>query len=94
MISGLRDSNAGRYLQMTAPISEGSSGGGLFDINGRLIGIVSFSFSVAQNLNFAVPADSAVDLVKKALSAIKGRAAPPVELPPSMTKQWWPLFLK
>ena len=46
-------------LQTTAPISPGSSGGGLFDAGGRLIGITSFQFKDSQNLNFAIPAEIA-----------------------------------
>lgn len=41
-------------VQSTAPISHGSSGGGLFDATGRLIGITRSSRTEGQNLNFAV----------------------------------------
>lgn len=46
-------------IQTSAPISPGSSGGGLFDESGRLIGITSSTYwpGVAQNLNFAIPAN-------------------------------------
>jgi S1-C subfamily serine protease len=37
-------------------VSAGSSGGGLFDDRGNLIGIVSFTIKDAQNLNFAIAA--------------------------------------
>jgi tetratricopeptide (TPR) repeat protein len=43
-------------IQTTAPISHGSSGGGLFDSKGRLVGITAGGFEDSQNLNFAVPA--------------------------------------
>lgn len=46
------------YLQTTAPISPGSSGGGLFDAYGRLVGITTFLLAESQNLNFAIAADS------------------------------------
>lgn len=44
-------------IQFTAPISPGSSGGGLFDDKGKAIGITKASSSddKAQNINFAVP---------------------------------------
>jgi hypothetical protein len=50
-------------IQFSAPISPGSSGGGLFDLNGEAIGITAASQNIkagpqaglAQNLNFAVP---------------------------------------
>ena len=41
-------------IQTNAAISSGSSGGGLFDACGRLVGITSFS---RGNLNFAIPAE-------------------------------------
>ncbi|WP_205617010.1 trypsin-like peptidase domain-containing protein [Pelomicrobium methylotrophicum] len=57
IISALRDVTGGRYLQITAPISPGSSGGGLFDEEGRLIGLPTFYLSEGQQLNFAVPVE-------------------------------------
>lgn len=45
------------HLQTTAPISKGSSGGGLFDRRGRLMGITTFYLDGGQNLNFAIAAD-------------------------------------
>lgn len=42
-------------IQISAPISHGSSGGGLFDEQGRLVGITSAVVEDAQNLNFAIP---------------------------------------
>jgi S1-C subfamily serine protease len=56
IVSSLRDTEDGRLIQTTAPVSPGSSGGGLFNADGRLIGIVTFQYR-GQNLNFAVPAD-------------------------------------
>ena len=56
LISSLRALPIGTIIQTNAPVSKGSSGGGLFDSNGRLIGITSFIFKSGQNLNFAVPA--------------------------------------
>ncbi|MBI2296850.1 MAG: trypsin-like peptidase domain-containing protein [Betaproteobacteria bacterium] len=88
LVSGLREAAGGRYIQTTAPLSEGSSGGGLFDGEGRLIGITAFVFSAGQNLNFAAPADWAVDLAKKASRVESEASADPIELPPSLTKQW------
>lgn len=44
-------------IQTTAPISSGSSGGGLFDLNGNLVGIATSSVLGGQNLNFATSID-------------------------------------
>jgi len=54
VISGLRKLERRRLLQTSAPISPGSSGGGLFDKSGNLIGITSFRLREGQNLNFAI----------------------------------------
>ena len=94
LVSGLREAGAGPYIQITAPLSEGSSGGGLFDDKGCLIGITAFIFSAGQNLNFAAPVDWAVDLAKKASRVGSEGSADPIELPPSLTKQWRHPLLK
>ena len=57
LISSLRPRNNSLIIQTTAPISHGSSGGGLFDTDGRLIGITTFQVVDGQNLNFALPVD-------------------------------------
>jgi S1-C subfamily serine protease len=54
VISGLRRLERRRLLQSSAPISPGSSGGGLFDKSGNLIGVTSFRLREGQNLNFAI----------------------------------------
>lgn len=57
IVSGLRHNAPGQLwkIQTSAPISHGSSGGGLFDIDGRLIGITSEGIEEGQNLGFALP---------------------------------------
>jgi TonB family protein len=64
LISGLRQSPTGsiQLIQTTAPVSPGSSGGGLFDQEARLVGITTFILKESQNLNFAVPASWVVQL--------------------------------
>jgi S1-C subfamily serine protease len=57
IVSALREVRGGKMIQTSAPVSPGSSGGGLFDASARLVGIVTFQNRVGQNLNFAVPAD-------------------------------------
>lgn len=49
-------------IQTSAPISPGSSGGGLFDEQGRLIGLTTLGFMETGNLNFAVPINWLRDL--------------------------------
>jgi S1-C subfamily serine protease len=43
------------YIQIDAPISEGSSGGPIFDGKGRVIAIATLILKSGQNLNFGVP---------------------------------------
>lgn len=57
LISSLRKIPDGVVLQMTTPISPGSSGGGLFDSQGRLIGITSYYMKGGEQLNFALPVE-------------------------------------
>ena len=57
LISGLRVRNDIRYVQTTAQISPGSSGGALVDSKGALVGITTFLLKDAQNLNFAIAAE-------------------------------------
>ncbi len=57
LIAALRHENGVDLVQTTAPISRGLSGGGLFDAQGRLVGITTFYLSGSQNLNFAIAAD-------------------------------------
>jgi tetratricopeptide (TPR) repeat protein len=62
MVSSLRETTGGHYIQFTAPISSGSSGGGLFDEHAQLIGIPTYFISQGQLLNFALPVEWIVEL--------------------------------
>lgn len=62
IVSSFRRAPGGEVIQTTAPISPGSSGGGLFDAFGNLIGIVAFQSRTGQNLNFAIPAEWISDM--------------------------------
>ena len=55
IISGMRDFEGNKLLQMTASISPGSSGGPVLNSNGELIGISVSQLTEGQNLNFAIP---------------------------------------
>lgn len=56
IVSAVRDRGGRTVLQVSAPISPGSSGGPVLDESGRVIGVTVSSIRDAQNLNFAVPA--------------------------------------
>ncbi len=55
-----------RLLQVTAPMSPGSSGGVVVDAQARALGLVVGALSGGQNLNFAVPLDSIAGLANVA----------------------------
>ena len=69
LVSGFRDFRGQRVVQTSAPISHGSSGGGLFDELGGLIGITTFMIDGGQNLNFAILAEHALAPAVQPLSA-------------------------
>lgn len=62
IVSGLRTLHSAEYIQTTAAISHGSSGGGLFDDNGRLLGLTTFYLKGGEQLNFALPVEWIKDL--------------------------------
>lgn len=57
LIAGLRRRNTQSLVQITAQISQGSSGGGLFDRFGNLVGITSFILNEIQTIGFAIAID-------------------------------------
>jgi len=78
LVSGLRkaaDDKTVELVQTTAPISPGSSGGGLFDSQGRLVGVTTATRRESQNLNFAMPAEWVKDLPTRSRDALARRQA-------------------
>lgn len=69
LISALRKTGMEPIIQTDAAVSPGSSGGGLFDAQGRLIGIVTFNVQGGQNLNFALPAEWIKDAAQRGVTA-------------------------
>jgi len=57
LVSGVRRAAGLTMLQISAPISQGSSGGPLFNEYGEVIGVATLLAREGQNLNFAVPAN-------------------------------------
>lgn len=53
-ISAIYEEDGVKWVQFTAPISSGSSGGALFDDTGRVIGVTSATYIDTQNINLAV----------------------------------------
>lgn len=57
IVSGIRNFEGDNVLQITAPISPGSSGGPVLNPEGEVVGIATATFENGQNLNFAVPSE-------------------------------------
>jgi V8-like Glu-specific endopeptidase len=57
IVSAIRtiENEGGKFVQITAPISHGSSGGPLFNMVGEVVGITSAGIMGGENLNFAIP---------------------------------------
>ncbi len=55
IVSGIRIVGTDSLIQMTAPISPGSSGGPVLDGSGDVVGVSVATFKEGQNLNLAVP---------------------------------------
>lgn len=55
LISGIRDFNGRNLIQISAPISPGSSGGPVVNRNSELIGISVGGMKNGENLNFCIP---------------------------------------
>lgn len=77
IISGFRKINGQNFIQITTPISPGSSGGGLFNARGELIGITTLKIVNGESLNFAIPINEVKNIINSksvqlqmALSAI------------------------
>lgn len=66
LVSARRVMDGVAYLQISAPISAGSSGGPVLDESGRVIGVATATLTEGQNLNLAVPMSYAEGLLSVA----------------------------
>ena len=66
-IQGSSSVNTMSLIQMDASVSPGNSGGGLFNMNGELVGIVNAksSSSDAEGLGFAIPINDAIKVAQE-----------------------------
>ena len=87
IISQIRNQDGYKVVQTTAPISPGNSGGPLFNEQGEVVGIVTFTKQDtarrAQNLNYAVAIDEARSLLGK--SDYEDKVVPGMEPPAYMS---------
>jgi hypothetical protein len=72
IVSAIRtiEQEGGEFLQITAPISPGSSGGPLFNAAGEVVGITTLYLEGGENLNFAIPVNDAKRLLQGSVSKV------------------------
>jgi len=71
IVSAVRDIPAfGKILQITAPVSPGSSGSPVLNTKGEVIGIATLVVTKGQNLNFAIPSEKILALKETAKTPI------------------------
>jgi len=82
IVSAVRDIPAfGKILQITAPISPGSSGSPVINSKGEVIGIATLVLKEGQNLNFAITSDKIIALKETSQTPIfEANAAYDIEL--------------
>jgi S1-C subfamily serine protease len=67
IVSSIREVGSDYFIQMTTPISPGSSGGPVLDERGLVVGVSVATFQNGQNLNFAVPVTYLNQLVESSV---------------------------
>lgn len=65
VVSGTREIDGRKMIQVAIPIEQGNSGGPLLDLQGRVCGILTMKSLVTANLGFAMPANALQPLLKK-----------------------------
>lgn len=65
VVSGVREFDGRKLLQITTPMSHGSSGGPILNNRGEVVGVAVGILEKGQNLNFAVPATLVTRLLKE-----------------------------
>jgi S1-C subfamily serine protease len=76
IVSAVREiSGYGRIIQITAPISPGSSGSPVVNMSGQVIGIASLQAAEGQSLNFAIPSERILQLKVNELQTVSSLTA-------------------
>lgn len=72
LVSGIREVQPGlKMLQVSAPISQGSSGGPLIDEHGQVVGISTLLITRGQNLGFGMPVNYLKELLEQPEKPLK-----------------------
>jgi len=85
IVSAIRtvEDEGGKFVQITAPISPGSSGGPLFNMAGEVVGITTSHLIGGQNLNFAIPINDVKLMLRATLSTVSALPDEPEDKPTS-----------
>jgi hypothetical protein len=72
IVSAMRtvEDDGGKFVQITAPISPGSSGGPLFNMAGEVVGITTSHIKGGENLNFAIPINDVKPMLRATFSKV------------------------
>lgn len=79
IISSIREIGTDKLLQITAPISPGSSGGPVLNAKAEVVGVSVATFQGGQNLNFAIPSTYLKTLLTKTGPAMPLAQAKPIK---------------
>lgn len=72
----------GKLIQITAPISPGSSGSPVINLEGEVVGVATLNLEGGQNLNFAISSERIISLWKNSVTISNNK---PNTLPSSVT---------
>ncbi|HMQ05069.1 MAG TPA: tetratricopeptide repeat protein [Pyrinomonadaceae bacterium] len=76
IVSAVREiSGYGKIIQITAPISPGSSGSPVVNMFGQVVGVATLQAAEGQSLNFAVPAERVLQMRVTDLQTVSSHAA-------------------
>ncbi len=84
IISGFREESGKHWIQTTAPVSHGNSGGPLLTMDDKVAGLITWKAAGGENLNFAIPSKLLIDLltnstVHSLVSSVKSGSIPSTE---------------
>lgn len=89
VISGARDIDGRKMLQLAIPVEPGNSGGPVVDMAGRVVGIMTLKAQLTENLGFAMESNALKPLLEKPNSVPLARW---LKIGTLETQRWTPLF--